>query len=62
MRLALTLAILLTLLRPEASAQPLARGALWTRIPTVTVVAATAGDPRLPLVRDAVDFWNHTFF
>ena len=61
MKLALTLAILLTLLRLEASAQPLARGALSTRIPTVTVVAATADDPRLPLVRDAVNFWNHTF-
>jgi hypothetical protein len=61
MKLALTLAILLTLLRLEASAQPITRGAFWTRIPTVTVVAATADDPRLPLVRDAVDFWNHTF-
>jgi len=61
MKLALTLAILLTLLRLEASAQPIARGPFWTRIPTVTVVAATADDPRVPLVRDAVDFWNHTF-
>ena len=61
MKLALTLAILLTLLRLEASAQPIARGPFWSRIPTVIVVAATADDPRVPLVRDAVDFWNHTF-
>jgi hypothetical protein len=60
MKLALTFAILLTLMPPEASAQP-SHGTFWTRIPTVTVVAAIESDPRLPLVRDAVDFWNRTF-
>jgi hypothetical protein len=29
-------------------------------VPTITVVS-TAGDPRLPLVEDAVAFWNDTF-
>ncbi|HJU19474.1 MAG TPA: hypothetical protein VJ770_23715 [Stellaceae bacterium] len=29
----------------------------WYRIPTVMVVGAP-DDPRLPLVRDAVAFWN----
>jgi putative tryptophan/tyrosine transport system substrate-binding protein len=32
----------------------------WNLVPTITVVSA-AGDPRLPLVRDAVAFWNDTF-
>jgi hypothetical protein len=32
----------------------------WNLVPTVTVVSAT-GDPRLPLVSDAVAFWNDTF-
>ena len=61
MKLALTLAISLALLQLEASAQPISRSVFWTRIPTVTVVAPNANDPRLPLVHDAVDFWNHTF-
>src|ERR1051325_9165827 len=34
--------------------------AAWDRIPTITVVAIP-GDGRLPLVRDAVAFWNSTF-
>jgi putative ABC transport system substrate-binding protein len=32
----------------------------WKMVPTITVVS-TAGDPRLPLVGDAVAFWNDTF-
>jgi hypothetical protein len=32
----------------------------WNFAPTITVVSA-AGDPRLPLVNDAVAFWNETF-
>jgi putative ABC transport system substrate-binding protein len=32
----------------------------WNLVPTITVVSG-AGDPRLPLVRDAVAFWNDTF-
>jgi putative ABC transport system substrate-binding protein len=31
----------------------------WNLVPTITVVSA-AGDPRLPLVGDAVEFWNDT--
>src|SRR4051794_36043104 len=31
----------------------------WNRRPRITVVSATE-DPRIPLVRDAVDFWNRT--
>jgi putative ABC transport system substrate-binding protein len=32
----------------------------WNLVPTITVVSP-AGDPRLPLVADAVAFWNETF-
>jgi putative ABC transport system substrate-binding protein len=32
----------------------------WDFVPTITVVSAAA-DPRLPLVHDAVPFWNDTF-
>jgi putative tryptophan/tyrosine transport system substrate-binding protein len=32
----------------------------WDFVPTITVVSA-AGDPRLPLVNEAVAFWNETF-
>ena len=38
----------------------IAVGTAWTQIPAITVVG-TADDPRLPLVRDAVAFWNRTF-
>jgi putative ABC transport system substrate-binding protein len=31
----------------------------WNSVPTITVVSG-ASDPRLPLVRDAVAFWNST--
>jgi len=60
-RLTATLAVLLMLMRPEAWAQPISTGAFWTRIPAVTVVAVAPTDPRLALVRDAVEFWNRTF-
>jgi len=32
----------------------------WTKIPSITVVSAET-DPRIPSVREAVDFWNRTF-
>jgi hypothetical protein len=35
-------------------------GLPWTQVPAMTVFAAP-GDPRLPLVADAVTFWNDTF-
>ena len=60
-RLIATLAVLLALMRPEALAQQASTNAFWTRVPAVTVVAVAANDPRLPLVRDAVEFWNRTF-
>ena len=60
-RLIATLLFLLMVMRSEASAQPISAGAFWTRVPAVTAVAVAANDPRLPLVRDAVDFWNRVF-
>jgi putative tryptophan/tyrosine transport system substrate-binding protein len=36
------------------------RPGAWNVVPTITVVSA-AGDPRLPLVSEAVAFWNDTF-
>ena len=33
----------------------------WTKVPAVVVVGARTDDPRLPLVRDAVAFWNRSF-
>jgi Matrixin len=35
-------------------------GTVWTRVPAITVIG-TVDDPRVPLVRDAVAFWNATF-
>jgi len=32
----------------------------WTRRPSITVIAV-AGDRRIPLVQEAVEFWNQTF-
>src|SRR4051794_17731015 len=55
------LTVALALIRPEAFAQQAYTNEFWTRFPAVTVMAATANDPRLPLVRDAVEFWNRTF-
>ena len=33
----------------------------WTRVPAVVVVGANVNDARLPLVEDAVAFWNRSF-
>lgn len=33
----------------------------WTKVPAVVVVGASANDARLPLVQDAVAFWNRSF-
>jgi hypothetical protein len=58
--------VALALLLAAASVGVVAAGAgpfrprMWTRTPAVTVVSA-AGDPRIPLVREAFDFWNRTF-
>jgi hypothetical protein len=38
----------------------IAVGMTWTRVPAITVVG-TVDDSRLPLVRDAVAFWDRTF-
>ncbi len=35
-------------------------GTGWKRVPAITVVAADDGDPRLPAVNEAVEFWNQT--
>ena len=32
----------------------------WHKIPEVTVISSS-GDPRLPVVQEAVDFWNRAF-
>jgi hypothetical protein len=45
-------------MRPWDVIEQLPRG--WNFVPTITVVSA-AGDLRLPMVRDAVTFWNNTF-
>src|SRR5215469_16379384 len=37
-------------------------GARWTKVPAVAVVGANANDARLPLVHDAVAFWNRSLF
>jgi hypothetical protein len=36
------------------------QGGGWTVVPSIAVLAGE-GDPRLPLVRDAVQFWNRSF-
>jgi hypothetical protein len=38
----------------------IAMGTAWMQVPIITVVG-TVDDSRLPLVRDAVAFWNRTF-
>jgi hypothetical protein len=35
-------------------------GTGWKRVPAITVVTASDGDPRLGLVDEAVEFWNQT--
>ena len=32
----------------------------WRRVPEITVVSA-AGDPRIAVVEEAIDFWNRSF-
>jgi hypothetical protein len=60
-RLIVILVVVLALTRPEALAQQSYTNAFWTRVPAVTAVTVASNDPRLPLVRDAVEFWNRTF-
>jgi len=50
---------LVSLAAAPASAQPV-WGTAWKRVPGVTVVAASDGDPRLGAVTEAVEFWNQT--
>ena len=63
-QLVLGLVLLLLLLCQE---QALARSgpgdpaAPWTKVPAVVVVGARTEDARMPLVRDAVAFWNRSF-
>jgi Matrixin len=62
-RLIFGLALLLPLsCRAQTPAGSVAVGSVapWTKVPVVVVVGASAGDPRLPLVRDAVAFWNRS--
>jgi hypothetical protein len=33
----------------------------WSFVPSITVLSTEPGDPRLPLVSDAVAFWNKAF-
>jgi hypothetical protein len=50
----------------SCQAQALARSAAgplvapWAKVPAVVVVGWSANDARLPLVRDAVAFWNRS--
>jgi hypothetical protein len=46
--------------QPARIAPDVAERRGWTVAPSITVLA-DEGDPRLPLVRDAVEFWNSTF-
>jgi hypothetical protein len=32
----------------------------WQKVPVITIIARE-DDPRLPVVREAVEFWNRTF-
>ena len=63
-RLILGLVLLLPL---SCQAQAVARSAPgdpvapWVKIPAVVIVGARTDDARLPLVRDAVSFWNRSF-
>jgi Matrixin len=58
------LALLLPLsCQAQAPAGSVAVGpvAPWTKVPAVVVVGTSANDARLPLVHDAVAFWNRSF-
>jgi hypothetical protein len=62
--LILGLAPLLTLLCHATAPARSAAGdpvAPWAKVPAVVVVGARTDDARLPLVRDAVVFWNRSF-
>ena len=43
------------------AAQPFAVGRGWSFTPSIGVVFAEEDDPRLPLVGEAVAFWNKVF-
>jgi hypothetical protein len=63
-RLILGLALLVPLsCQAQAPARSAAGGpvAAWTNVPAVVVIGGNANDARLPLVLDAVAFWNRTF-
>src|SRR5215831_8763114 len=60
-RLFLGLALLLPLSCPAQAPARSAAGpavAPWAKVPAVVVVGASTNDARVPLVRDAVAFWN----
>lgn len=62
-RLTLGLALLLPLsCQAQAPGRSVAGPpvALWAKVPAVVVVVASVNDARLPLVRDAVAFWNRS--
>jgi hypothetical protein len=56
----LALAGALALQRATDAMAAAAMGAPWAVLPSVGVVGPT-GDPRLPLVHDAIEFWNGVF-
>lgn len=58
--LASVAAAMLPISRPRRAVAAGAWGVPWTRIPDVAVLSAP-DDPRLPLVSDAVAFWNQIF-
>jgi hypothetical protein len=56
----LALASTLALRRPTDAMAAVAMGVPWAVLPSVSVVGPTGG-PRLPLVHDAIGFWNGVF-
>src|SRR3954454_12594579 len=50
----------LSFLPAVCHAQLLSPRAAWTVVPTIAIVS-TKNDARLPLVHEAVDFWNRSF-
>jgi hypothetical protein len=60
----LIIALLLVLssqTQAPARSAPGGPSAPWAKVPAVVVVGASTNDARLPLVQDAVAFWNRTF-
>ena len=57
-----TLSLAVTLLSSfrVSRAGPVPASAIWTVVPTIAIVS-TDNDARLPLVHEAVDFWNRSF-